>query len=152
MFSVSVETDIGRPVEEIFAFIAEAENDPRWCPSVKEIERIAGERPGRGARYRMRHTPGGMTFEATVETTVYEPHERIEWLVTDSGHELHIVYELEPVDGNAATRLRQTSHVQTRGWLRIPGFFLKGYIKKDMKKEMNKQFQNLKQLLEKEAV
>lgn len=151
MFTVSVETTVHRPVEEVFAFLADAENDSRWCPSVKEIERIEGEDPGPGAKYRMVHEPGGMRFEATVETTHFEPHERIEWRTTDSGHELHIVYELEPVDGSAKTRLRQTSQVQTRGWLRLPGWLFEGYIKRDMKKEMTKQFQNLKDLLEQDT-
>lgn len=48
-----------------------------------------------------------------------------------------------------ATRLRQTSHMQTQGCLRIPDW--QGYIKKDTKKEMNKRFQNLKYLLEQGA-
>ncbi len=148
MFSVSVDTVINRPVEDVFAFIADAENDPQWCPSVKEIKRIAGDKPGPGARYRMRHEPGGMKFDAIVETTHYQPPEKIEWSMTDSGHELRIVYELESADGSTVTRLRQTSHVQTRGWLRIPGFVMQRFIQKDMQKEMNKQFQNLKRVLE----
>ena len=150
MFSVPVEIVIQRPIEEVFTFIANAENDPRWCPSVKEIERIAGNEPGLGARYRMLHAPGGMKFKATVETTVYEPFERIEWLMTDSGHKLHIVYDLEPVQGEA-TLLRQTSHVETRGWLRLPGLVMKSYIAKEMEKEMMGQFERLKHLLEEDA-
>lgn len=142
---------IERPVEEVFAFIADAENDPRWCPSVKEIERVAGEKPGQDAKYRMIHTPGGMKFNATLRTTAYEPHERIEWLMTDKGHELHIIYELEPTEDKTATRLSQTSQVQTGGWLRLPGMLFKGFIRKDIEKEMNKQFQNLKQVLEKQT-
>lgn len=152
MFSVTATTTIDLPVKEVFAFIADAENDPRWCPSVKEIERVAGEEPGQGARYRMLHTPGGMKFQATLETKVYQPDERIEWLMTDKGHELHIIYELEPVDNNTGTRLTQTSNVQTRGFLRLPGVLFKRFIQKDIEKEMNKQFQNLKQLLEKGTV
>lgn len=151
MFSVRVETVIQRPIEEVFAFIADAENDPRWCPSVKEIERVVGEKPGAGARYRMLHAPGGMKFKATVETTVFEPSERIEWLMNDGGHRLHIIYELAAVEGGLATRLKQTSHVETRGWLRIPGRLLKGYIGREMEKEMKAQFEKLKHFLEENA-
>ena len=151
MFSVHVETVIKRPIEEVFAFIAEAENDPLWCPSVKEIKRIAGEKPGAEARYRMLHAPGSMKFEAIVETTVFEPFERIEWIMNDSGHRLHIVYELEALEGGLVTRLKQTSHVETRGWLRLPGLVLRGYIGREMEKEMKVQFESLKHLLEESA-
>lgn len=64
--------------------------------------------------------------KATVETTAYEPHERIEGATTGA-RKLNVVCELEPVEKPGATRLRQTSHMQTQGCLRVPGW--QGYIK-----------------------
>jgi uncharacterized membrane protein len=31
------EISIARPVEEVFAFVADARNDQRWCPKVRSV-------------------------------------------------------------------------------------------------------------------
>lgn len=148
-FTVHESVTINRPIEAVFDFIADGENDARWCPSVKEIERISGNGTGEGARYRMHHTPGGREYDATVEVVTCERPHLFKWVMTDSGHTLHGTYELEEVDGR--THLNQTSQLTFEGWLRIPGLFMKRFIAKEVKKELGKQFANLKQLLETET-
>jgi uncharacterized protein YndB with AHSA1/START domain len=149
-FTVQESVTINRPIQAVFTFIADAENDLRWCPAVKEIEQIAGDGPGLGARYRMVHTPGGMKFHATVEIVAYEPPRLMKWVMTDGGHRLHGTYQLEAVHGG--TRLTQTSQITFAGWLRIPGLFMKRVIAREVQKELGKQFANLKQLMEGEPM
>jgi len=36
--SVELSIEIARPPEEVFAFLADARNDPRWCASVLACE------------------------------------------------------------------------------------------------------------------
>src|SRR5829696_9086244 len=36
---------IGRPVEEVWAFIADARNDPRWCKKVESVDQVSGDEP-----------------------------------------------------------------------------------------------------------
>lgn len=114
------------------------------------MKRVSGNGTGEGARYRMRHTPGGREYDAAVEVVACERPYRLKWTMTDSGHTLHGTYELEQVNGR--TRLTQTSQIIFEGWLRIPGLFMKRFIAKDVKKELGKQFANLKQILESEPV
>jgi uncharacterized protein YndB with AHSA1/START domain len=137
---------IDRPIEEVYAFIAEPENDLKWCPAVKSIERISGNGPGSGAKYQMHHAPGGLKFDATVEVVACEPPRLFKWTMLDSGHTLHGRYELEAENGR--TRLTQTSQITFEGWLRFPGLLMKRFIVKDVHQELRKQFDNLKHLLE----
>ena len=51
VFQTIAEITINRPIEEVFAYIADNENDPQWCVPVVETTRIAGAAPGLGARY-----------------------------------------------------------------------------------------------------
>jgi uncharacterized membrane protein len=37
---------IARPVDEVWAFISDARNDPRWCDKVESVDQVAGEGPG----------------------------------------------------------------------------------------------------------
>lgn len=148
-FTVNESIIIDRPMEEVFDFIADNENDPLWCPAVKEIRRVSENGTAKGARYEMHHTPGGMGFDAEVEVVAHERPRLLKWVMTDSGHTIRGTYELEAVNGK--TRLTQTSEVTFEGWLRIPGLIMKGRIARDVEKELDKQFANLKQLLDGEA-
>jgi uncharacterized protein YndB with AHSA1/START domain len=49
MPSAEREVTIERPVEEVFAFLANPENDPQWRRGVLDIRRVSGE--GAGAVY-----------------------------------------------------------------------------------------------------
>lgn len=71
---------IDRPVAEVFAFFADAENDPQWRPGVTEIKR---EGPlVKGARYHQRIAgPGGRSIPADIELTDYVPDEFVAFKV-----------------------------------------------------------------------
>jgi hypothetical protein len=43
--------DIDLPVEMVFDFVADARNDPQWCPRVRWCKQINGDGPLVGARY-----------------------------------------------------------------------------------------------------
>ncbi|MFW6070051.1 MAG: SRPBCC family protein, partial [bacterium] len=148
MFSFTVEEEvfIEQPAPVVFKYIGDAENDGEWCPAVLSMKQIEGEGPGSGAVYEMVHEPGGMKFEAVTRIVAYEPHGLIRWVMTDSGHELHGTYRLEGVDGG--TLLRQRSEFTFRGWMRLPGLLMKRRIAREVRKELRKQFDNLKRLLE----
>jgi uncharacterized membrane protein len=63
---------IHRPITQVFAFFADAENDPQWRSGVKEIKRN-GEL-GVGTRYhQLVNGPAGRAITADIEVTAYEP-------------------------------------------------------------------------------
>jgi uncharacterized membrane protein len=63
---------INRPRSEVFAFVADHENDPKWRPSVADIERASGE--GQGAIYTQgMKGPMGKRIDADFEVTAYQP-------------------------------------------------------------------------------
>jgi uncharacterized membrane protein len=67
---------IHRPITEVFAFFADAENDPQWRSEVKEIKR-EGEL-GVGTRYRqLVNGPAGRAITADIEVTAYEPDSHV---------------------------------------------------------------------------
>jgi uncharacterized protein YndB with AHSA1/START domain len=72
---------IDRPLHEVFAFVADKGNDPRWRPGVAEIEHVSGE--GAGATYRqVMSGPMGRKIPADFEITRYEIGKRIEFRTT----------------------------------------------------------------------
>lgn len=69
---------INRPVESVFAFVADGENSPRWRSGVMDIERVSGT--GLGATYRQGvRGPMGRRISADFTYTVFEPNRLLEF-------------------------------------------------------------------------
>src|SRR3954447_13054381 len=63
---------VNRPRSEVFAFVADHENDTKWRPGVVDIKRASGE--GQGAVYTQGvQGPMGKRIDADFEVTAYQP-------------------------------------------------------------------------------
>lgn len=70
---------IDRPVEEVFAFLAEGGNDPKFSPRVQEIEKTTDGPPGVGTVYASTVKDAGMKTTREFELTEFSPPSRIRW-------------------------------------------------------------------------
>jgi uncharacterized membrane protein len=67
---------IARPQAEVFAFFADAENDPQWRQTVATIKRDGPLAVG--AHYTQRVAgPGGRQVPADIQVTTYEPDVKV---------------------------------------------------------------------------
>ena len=102
--------EIARPAEEVFAYVADARNDPQWCSTVVACEQRVGEGPGAGGRYQARHkpTPFHRVMPRAIEIVEYDPPRRLRWRQEDANGVFHIVYEVEPTARGARLTQRDT--------------------------------------------
>jgi hypothetical protein len=70
---------IERPVEEVFAFLAHGENDPKFSPRVLEIAKTTGGPPGVGTVYASTVRDAGVKTKREFELTEFDPPSRIRW-------------------------------------------------------------------------
>jgi len=107
---------VGRPIDEVFAFLADGENDPRWRNGVLDIERVEGE--GVGTRYRQGvKGPMGRRIAADYEVTEFAPPRALAFRATAGPVRPEGRYELEPVgDG---TRVRFALECTPTGFARV---------------------------------
>ncbi len=136
--------EIARPPEEVFAFVADARNDPLWCSTVVACEQLAGDGPGPDARYEARHkpTPVHRVMPRTIEVVEYEPPRRMRWRQEDSNGVFTIVYEVEPAAGGA--RLTQRDTID---W-KVPGPVAGVAERLFVRRHIGEQMADLKRLLE----
>ena len=93
---------VGRPVETVFAFVADGEKCPLWRPGVLDIKRVSGE--GLGSRYAQGvRGPLGRRIAADYDVTFFEPNRRIEFQTIAGPVRPHGRYDFEMVEGG--TRL-----------------------------------------------
>jgi uncharacterized protein YndB with AHSA1/START domain len=76
-FEASVVID--RPIEEVFAFLADGENDPKFSPRVLEIAKTTDGPPGVGTVYASTVKDAGVKTKRQFELTEFEPPTRIRW-------------------------------------------------------------------------
>ena len=70
---------IDRPPEEVFAFLADGTNDPKFSPRVLEISKTTDGPPGVGTVYASTVKDAGMKTEREFELTELDPPSRIRW-------------------------------------------------------------------------
>jgi uncharacterized protein YndB with AHSA1/START domain len=87
---------IDRPVGEVFAFLADGENDRKFSPRIIEIAKTTDGPPGVGTVYASTAKDGGIKMKHEFELTEFEPPSRIRWkeltrhpvVVTEGGYDL----------------------------------------------------------------
>jgi uncharacterized protein YndB with AHSA1/START domain len=72
-------TVINRPIEEVFAFLADGENDRKFSPRVQQIAKTTDGPPGVGTVYKSTVKDAGMTTKREFELTAVESPTRIRW-------------------------------------------------------------------------
>lgn len=97
---------IDRPIEEVFAFVANGENDPKFSPRVLEIRKTTDGPPGAGTVYASTVKDAGMKTKREFELTEFAPPTRIRWAERSKNAVTAAEggYDLEPA-GDRATRL-----------------------------------------------
>jgi uncharacterized protein YndB with AHSA1/START domain len=107
---------IDRPVAEVFAFLAEFENLPRWNYAISETRKISIGPVDVGARYEQTRTIPTRSVE-TFEVTAFEPDRTLSIRGTFGPFPGRFTYELEPM--GTLTRLVNTVDLEPSGLVSI---------------------------------
>ena len=142
--SIERSIEIARPPEEVFAYVADARNDPRWCSTVVACDQRDGTGPEQGARYVARHrpTPFHRVMPRSIEIVEYDPPRLVRWRQEDANGVFHIAYEVDPVAAGA--RLTQRDTIE---W-KVPRPVARMAERVFVRRHIAQQMQDLKRLLE----
>jgi len=141
MIQHEVTLHLKRPVEQVFAFLADYQNLRTWQSNLIENEQLT-EGPFRvGTRFREVRRTGPGQSEIHGEITDFEPNKRFSTRTTTKP-QVTVSYSLEGENGG--TRLNYKFVMLTSGMMRLLEPLIAGSIKKDT----NLDFQKLKNILE----
>ncbi len=128
----SATTTINRPIDQVFAFLADGTNDTKFSPRVQEIKQVTDGPPGVGTVYSSTVKDAGVKTSREFKLSEFDPPTKIRWTeltknaitVPDGG------YDLEPA-GDGATRMTILNTFEGHGFGKaILPFALRG-AKKD---------------------
>jgi uncharacterized protein YndB with AHSA1/START domain len=129
--------EIARPIEDVFEFVSDPRNDPRWCRKVRSVDLVEE------GRYAVVHRPVPLrpARRLDMRRVAADPPRRIEWVEDDGADVFRVTYELEPSE--RGTRIRQRSEAQ----LGAPRF-LHPILRAGIGRDLARQLRDLKRLLE----
>ena len=98
MFQVQVSIVINRPLEEVFAFLSDLENNLKWRSGMIEAKKTSAGPIGVGTTYRMINNFFGRQVEGEAVVTEYEPNRKYATM-NKSGLPIKTQRTFEPVEG-----------------------------------------------------
>jgi uncharacterized protein YndB with AHSA1/START domain len=141
MIQHEVTIHLNRPVEQVFAFLADTGKVSTWQSNLIELEPLT-EGPLRlGSRFREIRRLGRRDSEIQGQVTAFEPNKRLETKTTTKP-EVTVSYSFEPENGG--TRLRYRFILLSTGMMRL----LEPLVARSIKKESESDFETLKRILE----
>ena len=141
MLSAEHEVTIARPAAEVFAFVADGLNAPKWRPGVLDISLVSGT--GLGAVYKQGvKGPGGRRIDADYRITALEPNRRLSFEAIAGPVRPTGQFVLDDVNG--ATQLKFALQAELGG---IKKLLMGGAVQKTMNAEVAAT-ERLKEVLE----
>jgi uncharacterized protein YndB with AHSA1/START domain len=144
MINVEDSIIIRRPVEEVFAFVADQRNAPQWQDGLVEVRRITDGPIGAGTKHTAVRKFLGRRMELTNEYIKYEPNREITF--TGNGASRFEVSYLTEVTAEG-TRVTCRMQMEQGGLFGLA----EPLIARSLKKDFESNFYLLKTLLESQA-
>jgi hypothetical protein len=99
MVHIEGEIIIDRPIQEVFDFVADERNEPRYNPRMLHAEQLSPGPIGLGTRFRAEMTSMGRPAAMTIENTGYERPRLLASTTRLSTMDITGVLLFDPVDG-----------------------------------------------------
>ena len=142
MIDFTVETQIDRPVGEVFAYAVDPDKLPSWQTNTVSARREDDGPYGVGSRLREVHrAPGGKELESIVEVVEFEP-DRVFALEVREGTPVHAHLTFDP--SGDGTRMRFRAHGRLTGPTRL----IEPLVGRMLRKQFTEQVATLKAVLE----
>jgi uncharacterized membrane protein len=144
MFTIETSIEIRRPVEAVFAFVADPHNEPLWERTVQEARVTPDGPPAVGTRVTKVGSFLGLKLEVTNEITALEPNRElgIKGISGPASASMEGTFRFEAV--GESTRLSFISQIETGGLFKMAGPLLASQARKQVEADL----QRLKELLE----
>ena len=117
MAQIQGELVINRPIHEVFDFVADERNEPRYNPRIRRAEKLSPGPIGPGTRFRVGAVTLGRTTGMTIEYTVYERPGRLASSIHMPAADIAGTLGFDPVANG--TRMGWSWQVRPRGLYRL---------------------------------
>ena len=143
LIDLETRVEIARPVQEVFAFVADQTNAPRWQTDLHEVRRLTGGPIGVGSEHEFVRTFAGRRFTSRNRFVAFEPGRYVQFEIPSGWISGVASYRTE-ASSSGGTLL--TSRMEFR--VRRPMSLLEPVLSRLLVKDSRRDEQRLKSLLE----
>jgi uncharacterized protein YndB with AHSA1/START domain len=122
---------IDAPVEAVFAYLDQPENQPEFTPSLTRSETVE-TLPNGGKRVAYTYTMAGVDLDGHVEAVEYEPESHVRWEMTGDLRG-RIDWTFEPVDGGTRFTYEAGYELPNRVLEAVAGPFVGRYNERELR-------------------
>ncbi len=121
---------IQRPIEEVFAFVADQQNAPQWQHGLLEVRRTTEGPLGVGTKHAFVRKFMGKKLEANNEYVTFEPNREITFKSTSGPMPIEASYLTESVA--TGTKLTSTIQMQAAGFIGLAEPLIGASLRREM--------------------
>ncbi len=143
MVKASTSVEIDRPAAEVFAFVADFPNNPRWQRGMRACRWTSAPPHGVGSTYEQEARFLGKDVRNRFRLTAFEPGRRVSFESTGGSFPIAVTRTVEPLGPDRA-RFTEEVEGDARGFYRIAEPLLCVMVRRSIKRD----FPRLKRLLE----
>ena len=141
MIQISNSIEIARPNPQVFEFVADVNNNPKWMP-VQGVQKISDGAVGVGTKFKQQFLLMGANYELTGVLTAFDPHQKIAFAYDSPVFVWRGDYLFEPT--GTGTRLSAKGSVTLVGPMKM----MEQMFAPRIRKLINDTAPNLKKILE----
>ncbi len=145
MITIEYSVVINQPVEAVFAFLADHENDTKWRSGLVEWKKTSDGPIGVGSTSSETLQFMGRRMETSFEVTEYEENSKVGFKTTSGPVPMEGGYSLE--SAGSGTKLNFKIQGDAGGFFRLAEPLMAGIVRKQVESDLG----NLKDLLESQA-
>ena len=143
MIDVVTHLEVGRPAADVFAFVSDQLNAPRWQRGLREVRRTTDGPIGVGSEHVFVRRFAGRRIEARNRFVEFVPGRYVAFEIPDGKMTGHASYLVEPIDSDRS-QLTSGMRFDVAGWMRFAEPLLARILERDTRRDE----QTLKRLLE----
>jgi uncharacterized protein YndB with AHSA1/START domain len=147
MVKIIDSTIIDRPVEEVWSFVSDPANDPKWYQGTMEVKQISERPTALGTTFEAVLHFRGRSLVAGARCIVLNPNKEVTWKFT-SGLKKRSTdsWRMEPID-ETSTRLTRVFDLSVNGFWRLN----QPIVARGTKRAHEAEIHNVKRILEGES-
>jgi uncharacterized membrane protein len=142
MAKAEITAIINKPIEEVFDFMANFENDPQWQTAVSEAKKISDGKIGVGSTFRYITQFLNKRIDTTGKITEYNPYSNMSYETISGNLSIKGIYTFEPTE--KGTKVTKTVEANLTGFFKLA----ESMVIKRAKEKWKEDFDRLKKILE----
>ena len=143
MIAVETHLDVERPAADVFEFLSDQLNAPRWQRGLSEVRRDTSGPIGVGTEHVFVRRFAGKRLESRNRFIAFEPGRYVEFEIPEGSMTGRASYLVEPT-GSDTCHLTSTMRFEVAGWMRFAEPILRRVLERDSRRDER----TLKALLE----